>query len=137
MRGAAHHNTEVNEKFIADLLRARARLISNPPAIKLEKTIPYRQGFALTVPNTSGIYLFHDLRGVFYVGQSCDLRRRFDEHFWEKDNPLLARALNNFVGEVYFSFVKVNALEMNSSERQLIHDFYPLCNRILYLSSNN
>src|ERR687893_103931 len=114
--------TEVDINYLAALRRARDRLISNPPAVKLEQTIPFRQGFALTVPSTPGIYLFHDLRGVFYVGQSGDLRRRFDEHFWEKDNSLLASAIAHPVWEVCFSFLQVDVLELNSVERQLIRD---------------
>lgn len=127
--------TKVGDNSATTLLRIRQRLITNPPLVNFEKTIPYRKGFAIDVPMTSGIYLVHDIRGVLYIGQSDNLRRRFDEHFWEKDNPLLAKAVAHPVGEVYFSFLNVDVSKLNSVERQLIRSFYPLCNRLFYHSN--
>lgn len=120
---------------IHPLVEARENLIYNPPVLNLDRTVQYRQGFALAVPRRSGIYLLHDMRGVFYAGKSEDLRRRFDEHFFERANPRLSAALNHPVGETMFSWQEVDMANVNVREQQLIRAFYPLCNRRFYQST--
>ena len=38
------------------------------------------------IPQYEGVYLFHDLRGVYYIGESNNLQRRFDQHKLKKSN---------------------------------------------------
>lgn len=121
---------------VSQLLEARSKLISSPPLLNLELTVPDRQGFMLSIPFKSGIYLFHDLRGIIYIGQSVNLRRRFDEHFWEVDNPLLATAIAQPVTEMYFSYFTVNTNQLKKVEADLIRVFQPLCNRLKYHNCN-
>lgn len=115
---------------------ARSRLIHNPPELRQCETVPYRQGFAIRVPSTSGVYLIHDVRGVLYVGQSKNLRRRFDQHFFEQGNPLLAVALMSPLGELSFSWQVLPKEAVDGVERRLIQAFHPLCNRRLYLGTS-
>jgi hypothetical protein len=134
-RNRSEQDQGIFPREVAALLKARERLIASPPSLELERSVPYRQGFALGVPPEPGIYLFHDFRGVIYVGQSDSLRRRFDEHFWERDNPLLARALARPVGEMMFSWIRIPLEKLDEAERRLVRAFHPLCNRVLYLSA--
>lgn len=114
----------------------RRRLILQAEAFEPDRTVPYGQGSALAVPREPGIYLIHDLRGVLYIGQSDNLRRRFDQHFFEVENPLLAAALGRAIGPLSFSWKELPRTELASAERELIRAFQPACNRLLYSTHN-
>jgi excinuclease UvrABC nuclease subunit len=116
-------------------LQAREDLLHEPPVLNLDGTVPYRRGFAINVPSKSGIYLLHDLRGVLYVGQSDNLHRRFEEHYNERDNPLLVVAITKPVHELAFSWLIANRSDLDRIERRLIRCFHPVCNRKLYLNN--
>ena len=119
------------------LRRTRERLLDEPPIVKLDRMVPYRRGFALTVPETSGVYLISDLRGVLYAGKSDNLARRFAEHADERDNPRLARAMRVPVGELFFSWTVLSPELLDAEERRLVRSFQPPCNRCLYLTHLN
>lgn len=108
------------------------RLLCSPIDVPIDGTIPFTLSQDLLVPTRLGVYLIHDLRGVLYVGRSTNLKRRFNEHFWQPSNPLLKAALSKPVGKPFFSWVIADWDRMEDIEKQLIRWFDPPCNRILY-----
>lgn len=99
-----------------------------PPSVAPDGSVPYRLGWALGVPDDSGVYLIHDLRGMLYVGRADLLRRRFEEHYLDSHNPAVRQALRFAVGQLTFSWVLVAAPEQIELERNLIRALRPLCN---------
>ena len=118
-----------------DVEEARQDLIFDPPRIQLDRSIPARPGLTGCVPDREGVYLFHDLRGVLYVGRSSSLRQRFLQHLGEGHNTWLNAALNFPVDQVRFSWVLVGPGESEELERELVRAFRPLCNRITFTTS--
>lgn len=112
----------------ADLRTHRALMIEAPPQLTLDGTVRYRPGWALGVPNLTGVYLIHDLRGTLYIGSATELRRRYEDHYLDSHNPSLRRALRSAVGPISFSWVLVAAPDHLEFERLLIRSFRPLCN---------
>jgi hypothetical protein len=113
----------------------RRYLLEPKPRLFFDGFVPYRMGRDLLVPEKSGIYLFHDLRGVLYVGKTTNLRRRFTDHFWRQWNPLLEMAISQPFGELLFSWWLIEGVEQDEAEKNLIRWFAPPCNRVLYLKS--
>ena len=118
-----------------DVEEARQDLIFDPPRIQLDRSIPARPGLTGCVPDREGVYLFHDLRGVLYVGRSSSLRQRFLQHLDEGHNTWLNAALNFPVDQVRFSWILVGPGESEELERELVRTFRPLCNRITFTTS--
>ena len=84
------------------------------------------------VPDDAGVYLVHDLRGVLYVGQSRQLRRRFVQHDRLRRNRLLHLAMSRPVGVMHFSWRLVADEDDRSAfERELVGILQPVCNRQL------
>ncbi|HEX8745147.1 MAG TPA: GIY-YIG nuclease family protein [Thermoleophilaceae bacterium] len=100
--------------------------------VPLAGTVPFRVTHDLTVPRLPGVYLFHDLRGVLYVGRTDDLRQRFTQHYWAQANPRLLLALIRPVGDLFFSWCQASARKQIDLERRLIRAFEPPCNRQQY-----
>lgn len=115
------------------VMMLRQRLLGAAPVLSIDASVAFRLDRDLLVPHQPGVYLIHDLRGVLYVGRSIDLRRRFDEHFWHCDNPLLATALARPIGELQFSWCLIGLPEQVAYEKQLVNFFNPPCNRTLYV----
>ncbi len=112
--------------------RRRQALLHVPVVIELSGSTAFRHTRHIHVPKKGGVYLIHDLRGVLYVGRTCNLYRRFDEHYWLTDNELLALAMRKSFGELNFSWVIVeNKSEMADLENHLIAWLLPACNRLL------
>jgi len=110
-------------------IRFQSHLLSKLPAVDLDGTVTFQQKGGLLIPSRPGVYLFHDIRGVLYVGRSLNLRRRFWQHFESEENPLLRLAFNRPFGSFDFSWSispHPNQIEL---ERTLIHNFRPICNR--------
>jgi len=89
--------------------------------------VPHDDGYRLVVPETSGVYLFFDLRGPLYVGKADNLRRRFCNHF-DSHNQQLTTALEFPVGTVRFLWVQVPSTELATTEAQIIEELCPICN---------
>ena len=115
-----------------DVEEARRDLVFDPPRIQLDRNIPARPGLTGCVPNREGVYLFHDLRGVLYVGRSSRLRQRFLQHLDEGQNTWLSAALNFPVDQLRFSWILTDSGESEELERRLVRTFRPLCNRITF-----
>ncbi len=112
-----------------DLVAVPRDLVLRPPELQLDRTIFARTGLSGCIPPCEGVYLFHDLRGVLYVGRSANLRRRFVQHLEHGQNPWLGMALSSPVVEMCFSWLRVVPGESSSLERSLIRMFRPPCNR--------
>ena len=108
------------------------KLLKMPNALTDLRTVKYQQGFKYTIPESSGIYIIHDIRGPLYIGKSINLRRRYDEHFDEKSNFLIIKAYINQIGTIYFSWVTTTEQKLNILEKKLIQHFCPICNHIKF-----
>lgn len=98
--------------------------------IKLDGTVPFRRSSDLLVPLDAGVYIIHDLRGALYVGRTCALRRRFQEHEFQPTNPLITQARRNAVGPLMFSWIALgDAKRRHAVEAELVQALDPPCNR--------
>src|SRR5438045_7830469 len=84
----------------------------------------------------SGIYTLHHFwlaKGVypiFYVGQTCDLRRRLCEHMRVRSaKPMVTAA--QILGRTYFSAAPVPAFALDRIEAALIQELRPICNELI------
>ena len=110
----------------------RQALLHMPLDVELSGSTAFRYTRHLYVPTKAGVYLIHDLRGVLYVGRSCNLYRRFDEHYWLTDNELLLLAMRQSFGEITFSWVIAEEEPRRTElEHRLIAWLRPACNRLL------
>ena len=71
-------------------------------------------------------------RGVFYIGESGNLRTRFIDHLEEQKNPRLASLLKNPWGQLNFSWIKKQSKrEAEHFEGLYLKMFEPICNEQL------
>ncbi|WP_084245194.1 GIY-YIG nuclease family protein [Planomicrobium okeanokoites] len=104
-------------------------LINEPPRIPIESTVAFKMGNAFRVPEVAGVYFFHDLRGIIYVGRTENLNKRFKEHYWKQKNEILLKAISNPIGIMNFSWKLCEFPEQVTVERNLIRSLKPPCNR--------
>jgi hypothetical protein len=77
------------------------------------------------------------LRGALYVGRTCSLRRRFQQHEGEPANPLIPTARQHPVGTLSFSWIVLDdPKRRNAVEAELILALDPPCNRCTPTLSN-
>ncbi len=106
--------------------------------VRVDGTVGFRFAQELLVPEEGGVYLIHDLRGVLYAGRTANLLRRFRQHYWAQNNPLLVAAIVRPVGELSFSWTLAEeGAEQARLERRLIRAFVPPCNRLRYKKKRN
>ena len=80
-----------------------------------------------------GVYLFHDLRGIQYIGETSDLKSRFKSHIRKEKNKKLVKQINSAFGEMKFSWVKTSSkMEALIYQKKWIRVFKPKCNEIFY-----
>ena len=80
-----------------------------------------------------GVYFFHDLRGIHYVGETSDLRLRFLSHLKKGKNKKLSKAISSAFGVMNFSWVKTSSkMEALIYQKKWIRLFKPKCNEIFY-----
>ena len=100
---------------------------------KFTSSIKLNSTDELWIPEYEGVYLFHDLRGVYYIGESNNLRRRFAEHKVKKMNTKLLNLISNPVHFPFFSWVRTYSnCERQVLEKRLVIFFKPFCNSIFY-----
>ena len=98
--------------------------------VELHGTVPFRRASDLLIPDQSGVYILHDLRGALYVGRTTSLRRRFLQHEGEPTNPLIPTARQNPVGQLCFSWIVLADFKrLKAVEAELIIALDPPCNR--------
>ena len=99
----------------------------------LDGSVPFKRGWALSIPHLPGVYLIHDLRGVLYVGLTAILAQRFEQHYSNTHNRPLSLALSVPVGVVMFSWcITEDPRRRARLERALIRALSPTCNQVLY-----
>ena len=82
------------------------------------------------IPQDGGVYFYHDLRGVLYIGRTGNFRRRFRKHYYDSHNPDLTMVISNQIGDQNFSWILAPDIrEMKSLEKQMIRVFNPHCNK--------
>jgi excinuclease UvrABC nuclease subunit len=80
-----------------------------------------------------GVYFFHDLRGIHYVGETSDLRLRFLSHLKKGKNKKLSKVISSAFGVMNFSWVKTSSkMEALIYQKKWIRLFKPKCNEIFY-----
>ena len=85
------------------------------------------------IPQYEGVYLFHDLRGVYYIGESNNLQRRFDQHKYKKSNIKLITLIQNPIHNAVFSWIRTtDCNDRKKLEKKLVFFFKPVCNSIHY-----
>lgn len=111
-------------------LEQRHQFLSLQIKVELDGTVPFRRASDLLIPDRPGVYILHDLRGALYVGRTCSLRRRFQEHELEPSNPLIAKARQHAVGPLLFSWIALaDAKRRQAVEAELVQALEPPCNR--------
>lgn len=85
--------------------------------------LPFVVSSTSDVPEKSGLYVFYDKSGsIVYIGETGDLRRRFQEYLRET-NPCVTKHANRFSYRL-----EPNHLRRKSEEEALIRKHSPKCN---------
>ena len=85
------------------------------------------------ISQSSGVYFFHDIRGIHYIGETSNLRSRFISHNRREKNKKLKKAINTAFGNMKFSWVKTSSkMEALIFQKKWIRLFKPMCNEIFY-----
>ena len=85
------------------------------------------------ISQSSGVYFFHDLKGIHYIGETSNLRSRFISHNRREKNKKLKKAINTAFGNMKFSWVKTSSkMEALIFQKKWIRLFKPKCNEIFY-----
>ena len=87
------------------------------------------------IPDYQGVYFFHDLRGVYYVGETNNLKRRFQEHKISKRNNLLKQYLRTPIHTPYFSWIRTGTSVCRFKlEKEIVSLLKPKCNKIKFVT---
>lgn len=85
------------------------------------------------ISQTPGVYFFHDIRGIHYIGETSNLRSRFISHNRREKNKKLKKVIGTAFGDMKFSWVKTSSkMEALIFQKKWIRLFKPKCNEILY-----
>ena len=85
------------------------------------------------ISQSPGVYFFHDIKGIHYIGETSNLRSRFISHNKREKNKKLKKAINSAFGEMKFSWVKTSSkMEALIFQKKWIRLFKPKCNEIFY-----
>ena len=99
---------------------------------EFDRQVVVSKSSSSSVPDKPGVYFFHDTRGVFYIGESKNLRVRFTEHLTERKNSRLASLIENPWGQLTFSWVqKQSKREAKHYEKLYLRMLEPICNEQL------
>ena len=89
------------------------------------------------VPQYAGIYSLVVQPGIaghpacsylMYVGQTKNLRRRFNDYLTAERRPKVLRLLEKYQGYIQFFYSGVDERELDDMEEQLFNAFLPPCN---------
>jgi len=79
------------------------------------------------------VYFFHDLRGIHYIGETMNLKKRYLQHLEKEKNRKLIEALTCPFGVMNFSWVKVlSKMEALKLQKKWVRLFKPQCNEIQF-----
>jgi len=100
---------------------------------KFAASISIREMCEQLISQGPGVYFFHDIRGIHYIGETSDLRSRFKSHVKREKNKKLVKAISSAFGEMKFSWVKnTSKMEALILQKKWIRLFKPKCNEIFY-----
>ena len=96
-------------------------------------SLPIKNMCEELISNSAGVYFFHDLRGIHYIGETLNLKSRFKEHLRKDRNKNLSKAIKTAFGQMNFSWVKTTSkMEALILQKKWIRLFKPNCNNICY-----
>ena len=73
---------------------------------RFDGSVNYNIFNAFALPKTAGVYFIHDFRGVLYIGESLNIKKRFIQHQVNEENNSLSNLVKIPFGELKFSWVK-------------------------------
>ncbi len=131
------NNIDVCEKTI------NSNLFDSPINFKGFEIVPSFDGSARLntyqvkfLPDYSVVYIFHDLRGIYYIGETQSLSDRFHQHLNKKNNKELVQMISNPIHEGFISWIRVDTYQNRIElEKRLIKFFQPTANNILFKRS--
>ena len=110
--------------------KLRKELIEYP---KFTASVVIRRMCEQLISSSPGVYFFHDLRGIHYIGETSELKNRFKSHIEREKNKKLAKVIQSTFGEMNFSWVKTSSkMEALICQKKWIRLFKPKCNEIFY-----
>ena len=115
---------------LSENVKLKEDLIEYP---KFTASVSIRRMCEQLISSVSGVYFFHDLRGIHYIGETSDLKNRFKSHIKREKNKKLAKVMRSTFGEMNFSWVKTSSkMEALIYQKKWIRLFKPKCNEIFY-----
>ena len=100
---------------------------------KFNASVPIEDMCEQLISKVSGVYFFHDVRGIHYIGETTNLRSRFISHMTREKNKKLKKAILTAFGDMKFSWVKTSSkMEALILQKKYIRMFKPKCNEIFY-----
>ena len=115
---------------LSENVKLKEDLIEYP---KFTASVPIRRMCEQLISSGSGVYFFHDLRGIHYIGETSDLKSRFKSHIKREKNKKLVKVMKSAFGEMNFSWVKTSSkMEALIYQKKWIRLFKPKCNEIFY-----
>ena len=127
----------INDQSVADYLIS----LSNSKLIKksinqypvFDNSVSITKLCEQLISKVSGVYFFHDVRGIHYIGETTNLRSRFISHMTREKNKKLKKAISTAFGDMKFSWVKTSSkMEALILQKKYIRMFKPKCNEIFY-----
>ena len=127
----------INDQTVADYLIS----LSNSKLIKksinqypvFDSSVSVTKLCEQLISKVSGVYFFHDVRGIHYIGETTNLRSRFISHMTREKNKKLKKAILTAFGDMKFSWVKTSSkMEALILQKKYIRMFKPKCNEIFY-----
>ena len=127
----------INDQTVADYLIS----LSNSKLIKksmnqypvFDSSVSVTKLCEQLISKVSGVYFFHDVRGIHYIGETTNLRSRFISHMTREKNKKLKKAISTAFGDMKFSWVKTSSkMEALILQKKYIRMFKPKCNEIFY-----
>lgn len=127
----------INDQSVADYLIS----LSNSKLIKksinqypvFDSSVSVTKLCEQLISKVSGVYFFHDVRGIHYIGETTNLRSRFISHMTREKNKKLKKAILTAFGDMKFSWVKTSSkMEALILQKKYIRMFKPKCNEIFY-----
>ena len=91
---------------LSENVKLKKYLIEYP---KFTASVPIRRMCEQLISSGSGVYFFHDLRGIHYIGETSDLKSRFKSHIKREKNKKLVKVMKSAFGEMNFSWVKTSS----------------------------
>lgn len=127
----------INDQSVADYLISFSNSKLNKKSINqypvFDSSVSVTKLCEQLISKVSGVYFFHDVRGIHYIGETTNLRSRFISHMTREKNKKLKKAILTAFGDMKFSWVKTSSkMEALILQKKYIRMFKPKCNEIFY-----